>query len=62
MQAEGIFTHDTEFTYTLLNGSIYLSKEGVVFKGEFKEGDLYNGKAYDADGNEILNRVNGESQ
>lgn len=62
LQAEGIFTHDTEFAYTLLNGSIYLSKEKVVFKGEFKDGDLYNGKAYDADGNEILNRVNGESQ
>ncbi len=57
-KSEGIFQKEN---YELLNGKEYSYKVGIVSEGEFsKIGLLYNGTAYDFDGNVKWTVVDGE--
>ena len=57
-KSEGIFQKED---YDLLNGKLYSYKVGTVLEGEFsKIGLLYNGTAYDFDGNVKWTVVDGE--
>ena len=57
-KSEGIFQKEN---YELLNGKEYSYKVGIVSEGEFsKIGLLYNGTAYDFDGNVRWTVVDGE--
>ncbi len=59
IKSEGIFQKED---YDLINGKKYYGKSGIIEEGEFKSISLYNGTAYDADGNVQWTVVNGKQQ
>ena len=58
IKSEGIFQKED---YDLINGKKYHGQSGIVEEGEFKGLSLYNGTAYDADGNVQWTVVDGEN-
>ena len=57
IKSEGIFQKED---YYLINGKKYSGQSGIVEEGEFKGLFLYNGTAYDGDGNILWTVVDGE--
>lgn len=57
IKSEGIFQKED---YDLINGKRYHGQSGIIEEGEFKDLSLYNGTAYDADGNVKWTVVDGE--
>ncbi len=57
IKSEGIFQKED---YYLINGKKYSGQSGIVEEGEFKGLFLYNGTAYDGDGNVRWTVVDGE--
>lgn len=58
IKSEGIFQKED---YYLINGKKYHGQSGIVEEGEFKGLLLYNGTAYDGDGNVQWTVVDGEN-
>lgn len=58
IKSEGIFQKEH---YYLINGKKYRGQSGIVEEGEFKGLFLYNGTAYDGDGNVRWTVVDGEN-
>ena len=58
IKSEGIFQKEH---YYLINGKKYSGQSGIVEEGEFKGLFLYNGTAYDGDGNVRWTVVDGEN-
>ena len=58
IKSEGIFQKED---YELINGKKYSGQSGIVEEGEFKGLFLYNGTAYDGDGNVRWTVVDGET-
>ena len=58
IKSEGIFQKED---YYLINGKKYRGQSGIVEEGEFKGLLLYNGTAYDGDGNVQWTVVDGEN-
>ena len=54
--SEGVFENKN---YDLISGKIYYGQSGIVEEGEFRDLSLYNGTAYDKDGNAQWTVVNG---
>ena len=57
-KSEGIFQKED---YYLINGKKYSGQSGIVEEGEFNGLLLYNGTAYDGDGNVLWTVVDGEN-
>ena len=57
--SEGVFENKN---FDLIRGKIYYGQSGIVEEGEFKDLSLYNGTAYDKDGNVQWTVVNGKKQ
>jgi len=57
--SEGVFENKN---YDLISGKIYYGQSGIVEEGEFKDLSLYNGTAYDKDGNAQWTVVDGKKQ
>ena len=57
IKSEGIFEKEN---YDFINGKKYHGQSGIIEEGEFKGPFLYNGTAYDSDGNVKWTVVDGE--
>ena len=58
IKSEGIFEKEN---YDFINGKKYHGQSGIIEEGEFKGPFLYNGTAYDSDGNVQWTVVDGET-
>ena len=58
IKSEGIFEKEN---YDFINGKKYHGQSGIIEEGEFKGPFLYNGTAYDSDGNVKWTVVDGET-